>query len=103
MNLRIVEVGDFLCAFAGLFPVTQLQAAAAVGHYASKAKATPRVDVGDPPEASSFHQAMGSHDTEGEESTKMQKFQVFVKNLTGKTVVVRGFTGMRRVSGRRSS
>ena len=25
------------------------------GHYASEAQATPRVDVGDPPEASSFH------------------------------------------------
>ena len=41
---------------------------------------------------------MGSHDTEGEESTKVQKFQVFVKNLAGKTVVVRGFTGMDEVS-----
>ena len=33
----------------------QQQAAAAGGHYASEAQATPRVDVGDPPEASSFH------------------------------------------------
>ena len=98
VNLRIVLVGDFLFAVAGLFPVTQQQAAAAGGHYASEAKATPRVDVGDPPEASSFHQAMGSHDTKGEESTKVQKFQVFVKNLAGKTVVVRGFTGMDEVS-----
>ena len=74
------------------------QAAAAGGHYASDAKATPRVDVGDLPEASSFHQAMGSHETKGEDSTKAQKFQVFVKNLAGKTVVVRGFTGMDEVS-----
>ena len=52
VNLRIVLVGDFLFAFAGLFPVTQQQAAAAGGHYASEAKATPRVDVGDTPKAS---------------------------------------------------
>ena len=87
--------------FAGLQPAfegSQQQAAAAGGHYASKAKATPRVDVGDLPEASSFHQAMGSHETKGEESTKAQKFQVCVKNLAGKTVVVRGFTGMNEVS-----
>ena len=87
--------------FAGLKPAlegSQQQAAAAGGHYASAANATPRVDVGDPPEASSFHQAMGSHVTKGEESTKAQKFQVFVKNPGGKTVVVRGFTGMDEVS-----
>ena len=50
--------------FAGLQPAfegSQQQAAAAGGHYASEAKGTPRVDVGDLPEASSFHQAMGSH------------------------------------------
>ena len=50
------------------------------------------------PEASSFLQAMGSHETKGEESTKAQKFQVFVKNLVGKTVVVRGFSGLDEVS-----
>ena len=54
---------------------------------------------GDSPEASSFLQAMGSHETKGEESTKAQKFQVFVENLG-----VAGFhrTG-RGVSGRQSS
>ena len=56
------------------------------------------MDVGDPPEASSFLQATGSHDTKDEESSKVQKFQVFVKNLAGKTVVVRGLSGMDEVS-----
>ena len=56
------------------------------------------MDVGDSPEVSSFHQAMGSHETKGEESIKAQKFQVFVKHLAGKMVVVRGFTGMDEVS-----
>ena len=59
----IVSVGvftlvDFYFHFAGLQPAfeeAQQQAAAAGGHYASEAQATPRVDVGDPPEASSFH------------------------------------------------
>ena len=40
--------------FDGLQPAfegSQQQAAAAGGHYASEAKATPRVDVGDPLEA----------------------------------------------------
>ena len=78
--------------------VAQQQAAAADGLHALEAKATPRVDVGDLPEASSFLQAMGSHETEGEESTKAEKFQVFVKNLAGKTVVVRGFSGLDEVS-----
>ena len=36
------------------FEEAQQQAAAAGGHYASKAQATPRVDVGDLPEASSL-------------------------------------------------
>ena len=53
---------------------------------------------GDLPEASSFLQAMGSHETKGERSTEAQKFQVFVKNLAGKTVVVRGFSGLDEVS-----
>ena len=91
----------FYFHFAGLQPAIEealQQAAAAGGHYASEAQATPRVDVGDPPEASSFHQATGSHDTKDEESTKVQKFQVFVKNLAGKTVVVRGLNGMDEVS-----
>ena len=99
-------VGFYMC-FDWLQPAIEgaLQhAAAAGGHYASEAQATPRVDVGDPPEASSFHQATGSHDTKDEEGSKVQKFQVFVKNLAGKTVVVRGLNGMDEVSsGRRSS
>ena len=37
-------------------------------------------------------------ETKGEESTKTQKFQVFVKNLAGKTVVVRGLSGLDEVS-----
>ena len=104
--MMIVSTGVFTLVgfyfhFAGLQPAIEealQQAAAAGGHHASEAQATPRVDVGDPPEASSFHQATGSHDTKDEESTKVQKFQVFVKNLAGKTVVVRGLTGMDEVS-----
>ena len=88
--------------FAGRQPAlegSQQQAAAAGGHYALEAKATPRVDVWvTPPEGSSFLQAMGSHETKGEESTKAPKFKVFVKNLGGKTVVVRGFSGLDVVS-----
>ena len=93
-------VGFYMC-FDWLQPAIEeaLQhAAAAGGHYASEAQATPRVDVGDPPEASSFHQATGSHDIKDEERSKVQKFQVFVKNLAGKTVVVRGLNGMDEVS-----
>ena len=43
---------DFYLHFDGLQPAfeeAQQQAAAAGGHYASEAQATPRVDVGDPP------------------------------------------------------
>ena len=51
------ELAD--CGFTRMlqlaFEEAQQQAAAAGGHYASEAQATPRVDVGDPPEASSFH------------------------------------------------
>ena len=39
------------------FEEAQQQAAAAGGHYASEAQATPRVDVGDPLEASSLNSA----------------------------------------------
>ena len=39
------------------FEEAQQQAAAAGGHYASEAQAIPRVDVGDPPEASSLQKS----------------------------------------------
>ena len=48
---------DFCFHFAGpqpAFEEPQQQPAAAGGHCASEAQATPRVDVGDPPEASCF-------------------------------------------------
>ena len=97
----LVGVLVFTGGFGWLQPAIEkvLQhAAAAGGHYASVAQATPRVDVGDPPEASSFLQATGSHDSKDEERSKVKKFQVFVKNLAGKTVVVRGLNGKDEVS-----
>ena len=60
MSAGVFTLVDFYFHFAGLQPAfeeAQQQAAAAGGHYASEAQATPRVDVGDPPEASSFHLA----------------------------------------------
>ena len=90
----LVSTGKFGWLQPAIEKVLQ-HAAAARGHYASEAQATPRVDVGDPPEASSFHQATGSHDSKDEERSKVKKFQIFVKNLAGKTVVVRGLNGGR--------
>ena len=58
VSAGVFTLVDFYFHFAGLQPAfeeAQQQAAAAGGHYASEAQATPRVDVGDPPEASSFH------------------------------------------------
>ena len=58
VSAGVFTVVDFYFRFAGRQPAfeeAQQQAAAAGGHYASEAQATPRVDVGDPPEASSFH------------------------------------------------
>ena len=58
VSAGVLSLVDFYFHFAGLQPAfeeAQQQAAAAGGHYASEAQATPRVDVGDPPEASSFH------------------------------------------------
>ena len=58
VSAGVFTLVDFYFHFAGLQPAfeeAQQQAAAAGGHYASEAQATPRVDVGDPPEASGFH------------------------------------------------
>ena len=58
VSADVFTLVDFYFYFAGLQPAfeeAQQQAAAAGGHYASEAQATPRVDVGDPPEASGFH------------------------------------------------
>ena len=58
VSAGVFTLVDFYFHLAGLQPAfeeAQQQAAAAGGHYASEAQATPRVDVGDPPEASSFH------------------------------------------------
>ena len=58
VSAGVFTLVDFYCRFAGRQPAfeePQQQAAAAGCHYASEAQATPRVDVGDPPEASSFH------------------------------------------------
>ena len=58
VSAGVFTLVDFYFHFAGLQPAfeeAQQQAAAAGGHFASKAQATPLVDVGDPPLASSFH------------------------------------------------
>ena len=58
VSAGVLTLVDFYFHFAGLQPAfeeAQQQAAAAGGHYASVAQATPRVDVGDPLEASRFH------------------------------------------------
>ena len=58
VSADVFTLVDFYFHFAGLQPAfeePQQQAAAAGGHYASEAQATPRVDVGDPPVASCFH------------------------------------------------
>ena len=60
MFAGVFTLVDFYLHFDGLQPAfeeAQQQAAAAGGHYASEAQATPRVDVGDPPEASSLQRA----------------------------------------------
>ena len=52
VSAGVFTLVDFYFHFAGLQPAfeePQQQAAAAGGHYASEAQATPRVDVGDPP------------------------------------------------------
>ena len=52
VSAGVFTLVDFYFHFAGLQPAfeeAQKQAAAAGGHYASEAQATPRVDVGDPP------------------------------------------------------
>ena len=52
VSAGVFTLVDFYFHFAGLQPAfeeAQQQAAAAGGHYASEAWATPRVDVGDPP------------------------------------------------------
>ena len=51
VSAGVLSLVDFYFHFAGLQPAfeeAQQQAAAAGGHYASEAQATPRVDVGDP-------------------------------------------------------
>ena len=52
VSAGVFTLVDFYFHFAGLQPAfeeAQQQAAAAGGHYASEAQATPRVDVGDSP------------------------------------------------------
>ena len=52
VSAGVFTLVDFYFHFAGLQPAfeeAQQQAAAAGGHYASEAQATPREDVGDPP------------------------------------------------------
>ena len=60
VSAGVFTLVDFYFHFDELQPAfeeAQQQAAAAGGHFASEAQATPRVDVGDPPEALSFHLA----------------------------------------------
>ena len=60
MSAGVFTLVDFYLHFDGpqpAFEEAQQQAAAAGGHYASEAQATPRVDVGDLPEASSLQSA----------------------------------------------
>ena len=52
VSAGVFTLVDFYFHFAGMQPAfeePQQHAAAAGGHYASEAQATPRVDVGDPP------------------------------------------------------